>query len=101
MHDSSRSPLVDTSYASARKASPSQTIRNIRLDESSEQSLKAIQAILAGIDERDTVSVSLAFRRALKFYSAYLEANPNAVPNEQFLVRRNSKLPHPRRRRDS
>lgn len=76
-------------------------VRGIRTDPETEAALKFAREVLQGDTPRDTPSVSLIARRALKLYRERLAAqihNPEGLRYEKIAVRFGSRLPSIRRK---
>jgi hypothetical protein len=65
------------------------TVRHVRLDTVTENTLQQILILLANGDQ---VSIGLLMKRALNLYGAMLTSNPHSIDREREAVRRGARL---------
>lgn len=99
MHDPENHPArnPETSGRGQRFVTNTTAVRPVRLDRLSDSALTWLKRALAG-EGRDTASVSLVIRRALRRYESYVSPlTPTQLDAERLAVREMSQLPVPRK----
>lgn len=90
MHDSSRAQnIAGVSKPTQQAYGTVSTVRHIRFDRPTENSLQQALEILSGPDQ---ISISVIVRRALTLYGTVLMSNPGKVESERDEVRRGARL---------